>query len=130
MTEVLKIIVISIVGVLIKALIKNIKSEYSAFITIGCGIAIFAVAIPDILSVIKELKSTITISASDSGYIFIFLKCIIICEICVLAKNFCRDSGEHFLSSCIDLAEKISIIIVSFPLFKAVFEIIKGFIGS
>lgn len=130
MTVVLKIIAISIVGIITFNLIKLVKPEYSMLISVCCGCLVLLTLLPDIYIVVRYIEKILSISQTGEECIKIFLRCALICQICSLTKSFCRDNSNNLLCSCVDLAEKISVLIVSMPLIESVFLIIKGYIGD
>lgn len=74
-------------------------------------------------SIIKELFFQADMS---SEYLTIIFKGLGICYLTQLACDCCRDCKENCLASQLELAGKVSMLVISLPLFRAVIGIIEG----
>lgn len=129
MNTVVRVILIALCGILMINFSFGKHNAFSYAIELVSGICIFLLVIPQVSTVAAGIKELI--SGSDSiESIKIFFRCVIICEICSLAKSYCKDTSDSFLASCVDLAEKTAIIIVSMPLIESVIKLVKGYIGA
>ncbi len=79
----------------------------------------------DISQRLKELFETAQI---DGEYISILLKALGICIVAQLAADCCRDCGESALASQVEITARVSLLIISLPLYTAVTELVIALI--
>ena len=130
MNDITKIVILAVLGVILFNLFKNVKQEYAYIASAACSVCVLIITVPKAAEIIAYSRSLFPFSSDYSQCIGIFLKCLIVCEVCTLTKNFCKDSSSSFLASCIDLSEKIAVIIISLPLIESVVKIIVKYIGN
>lgn len=129
MKEIIKIVFLCFCTIIIIGLLKKVKPEYAGLITVSCGVCVLILILPEFSKIISKLKSIVSFESTSEG-IKIFIKCIIICQICSFAKNYCRDNSNTFIASCIDFSEKAAILIASMPLIESVIKTVTQFIGN
>ena len=64
----------------------------------------------------------------NSEYFTIVLKSLGICYVTQLASDTCRDSGYSAIASKVELAGKVSIVVIALPLFTNLVDIALGLI--
>lgn len=123
-----KFLAFGIIGLIGSVLLKKIKEEYSLFLTLAVSLFLTLTAVSVIAPVaeyIKELGNQ-----KDIGeYISVIFKSSGICIITSIASDICRDSGENALGSKIDLCGKCTVLFMSFPLLRTVFESTLQIVG-
>ena len=122
MTDIVKIGMLAVAGILLAMPLKKEKGEYSSLLSITICIVIFSFVITKIEVVfvfIKQLEGMISI---ESQYIFIMLKMIGIAYIAEFVIGICKDAGFAAISGQIEVFAKISILVVSLPLFLTFLE--------
>ena len=90
----------------------------------ACGV-VFLKIIGFITDISDEVKDLFIQADIDQQYLKILFKGLGICYVTQLACDFCKDCGENSLAGQAELAGKISLLIISLPLFNALIEIIK-----
>lgn len=116
--EILKVITLAIAVTILSVIFKQYKPEYSINISIVAGIVIFmslSEKIYDIYNYIDDLCSTISI---DIKYINLLFKVTGIGYMCEFASTICKDAGETTMAFKIDMAGKITLIYLAFPIFE------------
>lgn len=124
--NIIKVAVIGIVSVLLGLQLKNIKSEYGTIIVLVASICIFFFGITKVSRIIEAVnlvKSGLGISGS---YIQMLLKIVGISYICEFSSDICKDSGYSALSNQIHIFGKLSILVISAPVFLKLFDVIGG----
>lgn len=130
MSLILKIVLTVIIASFAGTYLKNLNRDFTPVLMLAAGAVILTVLLPQIKEVINRLMSLLPLSEISSESLLIFFKCVVICLICSLTKSFCKDSSNQFMCSLIDLSEKISVLIISFPLIESVLTIITKLIGD
>ena len=127
MSEIFSVVGIAIIACSLIILLKQSKPELALAVLIASGIIILMFIfgfIKDILSVVSDMAD---ISGIDKNKLSVLLKCAGICFLTKAASETCSDFGQSSLSSKVDIAGKIMILIVALPFFKEVIDIIKIF---
>ena len=126
--EILKIVAIAIVCALLCAVLKQYKPEYAIVVQLAASVLILllvASAMGDLINAIREL---IDGSGIDTGYLTLLLKALGVAILTQLAADACRDSGETALSNKVELAGKVTILLLCLPLVKAMIQLSAGLI--
>ena len=124
--SIIKVAVIGIVSVLLGLQFKAIKSEYGTMVVLVAAICIFFFGITRVNRIIEAVnlvKSGLGISGS---YIQMLLKIVGISYICEFSSDICKDSGYSALSNQIHIFGKLSILVISAPVFLKLFDVIGG----
>lgn len=126
--EIIKIVAIAIVCALLCAVLKQYKPEYAIVVQLAASVIILllvASAMGDLINAIREL---IDGSGIDTGYLTLLLKALGVAILTQLAADACRDSGETALSNKVELAGKVTILLLCLPLVKAMIQLSAGLI--
>lgn len=126
--EIIKIVAIAIVCALLCAVLKQYKPEYAIVVQLAASVLILlliASAMGDLINAIREL---IDGSGIDTGYLTLLLKALGVAILTQLAADACRDSGETALSNKVELAGKVTILLLCLPLVKAMIQLSAGLI--
>jgi stage III sporulation protein AD len=78
--------------------------------------------------IISAVSSLFDAAKIDSMYIKVIFKCLGVTYLTQFAADYCKDCGESAIASQVLLAGRISVLIISLPLFKAFVEIVKSLI--
>lgn len=122
MTDIVKVGMLAVAGVLLAVPFKKEKGEYSSLLSITICVLIFSFVITKIevvFTFMKELEGMLSI---ESQYIFILLKMIGIAYIAEFVIGICKDAGYSVISGQIEIFAKISILVVSLPLLLTFLE--------
>lgn len=126
MTEMIKIGMLGIVGVLMAVQFKAHKPEYGLLIGFGISILIFGYSIGQVEAVLQQFALLDKYLGSSKGYLSILVKVIGITYICEFSAGICKDAGFGALSDQIEILGKLSVIFAGLPVLFAVIEQIHG----
>ncbi len=121
---------IAIIAAVLSAMIKRYHQEYAILISIAAGIIILFEIFANISPAVKQINTLVSASGLSSEYLVILFKSLGICFLAQFAADSCRDAGESALASKVELAGKISIVILSLPLFESIAKTAVGLIGT
>jgi stage III sporulation protein AD len=111
---------VCVLTVVATVLLKGYHPVFGIAVAIIGGIVILL----SVISAFREVKDTITdlfsYSGVDVGWLSLLLKALGIGYLCGFASDLCRDVGETALSGYVELAGKMMIVILSFPLLEQV----------
>lgn len=115
-----------IVSLVLIIVLKEIKPEWALVVTILSSVMILTYVIFKLESIISILNDLINKSGINSSYLLLILKVTAIAYIIELTKNICIDCGSNSLATKVELAGKVTIVILTLPLFTTIItEIIK-----
>lgn len=127
--EIIRISLIGIVGIFLAILVKEVKPEYSFYITMTAGVLILYLAagkLSYLLTSIKELQDYVPV---ETAYMNILLKMIGITYIGQFSAGICRDAGYSAIAGQIELFGRLAVLAVSMPVLTALLETIHEFLG-
>ena len=116
------IIAIGIIGSLLSVTIKSYRPEYGLITGIATGIIILSLTCDNVFKVIEELREIILKTVIDIKYFKITLKVIGISYITQFSSEICKDAGENAISTKIEAAGKICVMLLTIP-------VISGFLN-
>ncbi|MDD6620583.1 MAG: stage III sporulation AC/AD family protein [Eubacteriales bacterium] len=122
----IKISGIVIIALLLSVLLRNYRSEFSLLVVICASIIIFIMISEDLNTIVVRFSEITEGVTGTKQYINLMLKVLGISLIAQLLSDLCRDSGESALATQTETAAKVIILIISFPLFESVIEIVTG----
>ena len=79
---------------------------------------------------VREITTLLSGVGLTQEYGLILFKTLGICFLAQFAADSCRDAGESALASKVELAGKISILVLSLPLFEDIAQTALGLIGG
>ena len=120
------ILVIAVVSVMLKKYVP----EYSMLINIAAGAVVLIAILSEFLPAFYQIKDLLSSAKIPGEYGVILFKSLGICFVAQFASDSCKDAGEVSLSSKIELAGKVTILITALPLFKKITETALNLMGG
>lgn len=121
---------IAIISTILSVMIKRYNPEYAIAISLISGIVIFASVLSRIVPAISQIKELISATGMSIQYGMILFKSLGICFLTQFAADSCKDAGEGALASKVELAGKVSIVIIALPLFEKITQTAVSLIGG
>lgn len=122
-----KVALFGLIGVLLAIQFKSGKSEYGIYIAFATSCILFFYAIQKlelILSGIEVLKSYL---GGKESYLLLLFKIIGITYLAEFSADLCKDAGYGTIAGQIELIGKLSILLISIPVFLSLFASIQSF---
>ena len=114
-----------IVATIIIKFFDRTNKEYGMLMVLATVSFILLMIISYISPVISVIDDLFTLSGISKDYLEIIFKAIGICYLTQLGCDYCKDANESVIASELELAGKISLLIISLPLFSELIEIVK-----
>lgn len=117
-----KICAFGIMCAIVCVLIKHYRAEFSIPARLGSIVLIFSIVflmLSPVISYLKELMG----NTLSSEYSAILLKALGIAYLIQISSDICRESGETSIAAGIEIAGKIELIILSFPLISKIISV-------
>lgn len=121
---------LALCAAVIAAMLRRYHQEYAVLLSIAAGVVILLELFANIAPALGQIKTLLSTSGLSADYALILLKTLGVCFLAQFAADSCRDAGENALASKVELAGKISIVVLSLPLFEKIAETAVRLIGG
>lgn len=109
--------------------IKRYVPEYAMVLSAVSSAAMLIAILAAASGIIEELDGIFQKSNLDNSVFKAVLKALGLCYITNFASDTCRDFGQTSLASKVELAGKISIVILTLPLINSILSVALELIG-
>ncbi|MCI6432434.1 MAG: stage III sporulation AC/AD family protein [Oliverpabstia sp.] len=127
--EIIRISVVGIAGVFLAILLKQVRPEYSLYITMAAGIAILFYSAGKLSYLLSSLRKIQQYVPVDAAYMTILLKMIGITYIGQFCAGICKDAGYSAVAGQIEIFGRLAVLAVSMPVLTALLETIHEFLA-
>ena len=104
-------------------MLRQYRPEYAVFVSLGCSVVALLWLLQGIAQVMEELEQFFQGSLISGELIQVVMKCLGVCILTELAGQTCRDAGENAIAAKVELAGKVTRVLVSLPLFQRLLEV-------
>lgn len=122
---VLKISAIAVCGIILVIILKNAKSELSIILSLAISILILFFICSRLSNIIEQLNELAEFIPVGKEYIGILIKIIGITYITQISSDVCKDNGHSAIAGQIEIFSKLSIALISMPIFLTLFEMVR-----
>lgn len=127
--------IVGIAGIVIctavtAAMLRRYHQEYAILLSIAAGIVILLDIFSHVAPAMEQIHTLLSASGVSSDYALILIKTLGVSFLAQFAADSCRDAGENALAAKMELAGKISIVVLSLPLFEKIAETAVNLIGG
>ena len=129
MTEIIKIGMFGIAGVLIAIQFRGQKPEYGVYIGLAIAIVIFCYALDEFQALLSQFDLIKKYLGAGEQYLSILLKVMGITYICEFSSGICKDAGYGTVASQIEILGKLSVMFAGIPVLFAVIEQLQSFVS-
>lgn len=126
--EVIKVVGFAIISTVLIIVIKEERKEFAILLTVICAIGIMAYAMSKMSGVIEMLDTLTSKSNINKEFLTIILKVTGIAYIVEFGKNVCSDAGQSAIATKLEMAGKVIIVVLSFPLINALLTVLSGLV--
>ena len=116
--NILSAVLLCIVAALLSLFLRQYAPEYAALLSLGLSVLLLLFLTDGIRSVLETVQSFLKEAAFQPELVAILIKCLGICIIAELGSQSCRDAWEQAIASKVELAARVSLILISLPLFR------------
>lgn len=126
--EIVKAAAIGLAAVLLALQFKQIRPEYGIYIGLAAGFIIFGFALTKVAVVVQGIEKAAALMSVDSKYIRLLIKAAGIAYMCEFSSSLCKDSGYTCVASQIEMAGRLTILVLSMPVVTALLDTINSFL--
>ncbi|MBB5264500.1 stage III sporulation protein AD [Catenibacillus scindens] len=123
-----KAAVLGICAAILALSLKPVRGEYSTMLSLAAGGIIFTfilVKLDTMIQVIRQIGSYISVNPQ---YIGILIKIIGVSYLCEFSASLCKDAGYQTIASQIEIAGKLTILVMSMPVLLALLDTVGSFL--
>lgn len=128
MNDVFTIAGIGIISASFVLILKQYRPEFAFAAALAAGIFIFGYTVVTSSEIFEHVKKLVDYSGIDFEKYKILFRCFGISVVTKIASETCSDCGQCSISSKIDFAGKIAILLTAIPLYSEIIEIIRNLI--
>lgn len=122
--------VVAVVAAFLSVLLRKQRPEQAMAVGLIAGIGMLLLVLTEIIPVLQSLSGLFERAALPSEYGSLLFKGLGVCFVTQMAADTCRDAGESALASKAELVGKVSLLILSLPLFEKIAELTVGLING
>ena len=128
MTVIFKVVFIGLCVALINPLFKKNIPEFSPLVIIGGAVVILTVISGYLGKAFEKIFELAELSGIGGEYGTLIVKVTAIAYLCEYSASVVEDAGEKAAAKKIELAGKLVIFVMTFPLIRDLFEAVAGMI--
>jgi len=127
MSELIKISILGILGVMVALQFRATRPEYGIYMGLVISILIFSYAVRQFSAVLGQFALIRQFLGSSQSYLSILLKITGVTYICEFSAGICKDAGYGAVAEQIEILGKLSVMFAGLPILLAVMEQIQTF---
>ena len=104
-----------LIAAFLAVILHQYKPEYAMLLAAGAGCGILFLLLSAFSPAIEQLQALLGRAGLSMAYFKILLKGLGICYLSQFAGDLCRDAGQTSLAGKVELAGKLSIVLLALP---------------
>lgn len=129
MSEIIRISLLAMAGVLLAVLLHGYKPEYATAMGMAMGVVIFSYVVRQMEGVVNHLDRIRNYLGQGEQYLAILLKVIGITYICEFGAGICKDAGYAAPAQQIQILGRLAVLFAGLPILFAVIDRISTMMG-
>lgn len=121
---------IALIAAVFAVLLRRSNGEYAMVLRIAAGILIVLEILQAVVPALQQITSLLGVAGINSEYSSILLRTLGITFLTQFAADACKDAGERALASKVELAGRVSILVLALPLFAKVASIAAALVAK
>lgn len=121
--ELFGVAVFCIIAAALSLMLRQYRPEYAVFVSLGCSVVALLWVLQGIAQVMDQLERLFQGSLLSQELVTVVMKCLGVCVLTELAGQTCRDAGENAIAAKVELAGKVTLVLVSLPLFERLLQV-------
>ena len=110
--------VFCITAAVLALMLRQYRPEYAVFVSLACSLVVVLYLLQGIAQVVERLEDLFADSLLSGELVEVVMRCLGVCILTELAGQTCRDAGENAIGAKVELAGKVTLVLVSLPLFE------------
>ena len=123
----LSLMVISLIGVVSAVIIRSYKPEFSFIIILLLSFLFLGWLVTVLAEVKQKFEYLASFFRDNQLYYEILFKITIVTYLCEFTSGLCKDAGYNSISTQIEMAGKVMILLSAIPVIMALIEVIENY---
>ena len=119
-----EIIGIGIIGTILSVLLRGYRHELSICTALATGVVILSLCLPHLNRIITDIQDLCQEASINTEYFNAVLKIIAIAYLTQFAASIATDAGESAIAKKMELAGKVSVLLITLPIIKGLMSVI------
>lgn len=119
----------AIISAMLVIFLKQHKPEYALMTAAAAGVVIALMVLASLSGITDTLRSLFSAANIDSDLFTAVIKAMGVCYITGFASDLCKDFGQSSLAGKIELAGKITVVIINIPIINVIIKAALELIG-
>lgn len=128
--EIVKIVAIAVLSCVLVRIVAPYRSELALLIQLGAVIVMLSCIASSVIAVMAQTKKLSALMSFESGYLSLLLRAMIVALSCGVAAELCSDSGNGAIRFCVELAGRVSLLMMAFPLITVLAKLALKLAGA
>ena len=124
------IVGIALITAIFAVMLKRHHGEYAIIISICGGAVVIFLILTQITPALNQVNEWISAVGIPNQAALILLKTLGICFLTQFAVDSCKDAGESALASKVELARKVTVVVMALPLFQSIASTAVSLVGG
>ena len=121
--DLFQVAVFCLVATMLALVLRQYRPEYAVFISLACSIVAVLYLLQGVAQVAEELGRLLEDTMLPGELVQGVMRCLGVCILTELAAQTCRDAGEQAIGAKVELAGKVTLVLVSLPLFQRLLQV-------
>ncbi len=126
--ELLKIVGVGVIISLTIVIVRQVKPEFSAIMTVLGSCLMLAYCLQFIAIPVSELSAIMNRTGINNELFSIIIKIVGVGYLIEFGASICADTGNSAIADKVILGGKLLILILAIPIFSSIFNIVLGLI--
>ena len=123
--DIFKMCAVAICAIFTVSAVRQLKSEFSLYISLGCCVLLLFAATNELLPVFRYTSELLE-KSTQGQRLSTLLRALGVALITSYSAEICRDAGEKEIGAKIELLGKCEIVILSLPLMRELIALIES----
>ncbi len=114
--EIVKIISVAVLSCVLVKIVASYRADMALLIQLAAVVVMLACVSSSLLDFMAQTRKLSALMQFESGYLSLLLRALIVSLSCGVAAEICSDSGNGAIRFCVELAGRLSLLLMAFPL--------------
>lgn len=126
MTEISKICVVALIGIILISLIRTYKPEFTVEIIICVSVLVLWASAESLKGAFMYMEDLYSMLTYGKEYFKIIIKVLAVAYVTEFTSALCEDAGQRSIGSKVELAGKIAVFFMAAPVFTSLLDLLTG----
>ncbi|MBE7044984.1 MAG: stage III sporulation protein AD [Ruminococcaceae bacterium] len=122
--DIFQLITLGLIGSLLALTVHSFRPELAVCVSLAVGLLIFSGILSDLGNILLHLLQIMEENGIRQEYILTVFKIIGISYLAQFAGELCKDCGQNAIAIKIELAGKVSILVLTLPILNAFLDLV------